>query len=98
MHNGAKYGNPLAHLNMATLRSPTIPSHTKPSPSPFSPSSINTLKSGTRTLFSWTWKLNKKKAMDDVNSASGSSGAVDGSAEAGDEVVRVDGADGHRRR
>jgi hypothetical protein len=37
-----------------------------------------TLKSGTKMLFSCTWKLKRKKAIEEVNSARGIKGAVGG--------------------
>ena len=67
-----------AHLNVATFSNPIAPSHTVPLPSPFSPNNMYTLRSGTKMLFSCTWKLKMKKAIDEVNSARGIKGAVGG--------------------
>jgi hypothetical protein len=55
------------------------------------------LRSGTRTLFSWTWKLKRKKAIEEVKSASGRRGAVGGNME-GDCGGREAVGDGRQRR
>ena len=55
------------------------------------------LRSGTKTLFSWTWKLKRKKAIEEVKNASGRRGAVGGNMEDDCDGTGA-GEDGRQRR